>query len=154
MGEIDSTDASIGSRLAAAVIGRRKLIGSFAAVSAVATVGMPAFAASDANLRTFHARYAIHGGSILAGYFAAPKGQQGLDVVVVLGDEATTPAQVEASARRYANAGYLAIAPDLAATYRDQPLASRAAMVDHLMKALPNLKRLPQGSGTVKVVSA
>lgn len=150
MSDMKHGEVSIDAALASTAIGRRKLMGSMVAISAAATMSAPALAATGTKLLTFKGRYAMHGGKIIAGYFAAPRGKRDLGVIVVMGDGA----KAEAAARNYASAGYLAIAPDLNATYRDRAFASREAMVADLMGQLHNLKHMPQGDGSVKVVSA
>nr|WP_299906597.1 dienelactone hydrolase family protein [Sphingomonas bacterium] len=110
-----------------------------------------AFAATDAGLNARKLRYAICGGQVIDGYFAGPRGRNNLDVVVVLPDRDVLDAKAEATARRYAQAGFYAIAPDLRATFKG---GNREAMVAQMVKAAGNLKRFAHGSGKVTIVSA
>ncbi|MES1975540.1 MAG: dienelactone hydrolase family protein [Pseudomonadota bacterium] len=145
--------------LGSAPLGRRAVMGRMAALSvvpAVAGSGIFGFAASaaaatDAGLNARHLRYAVRGGKIIDGYFAAPQGKANLGVVVVLHGEAGFDAKAEETARRYANAGYYAIAPDLRATFKG---SNHGAMVAEMIETAPGLKRLARGNGKVSLVSA
>src|SRR5437660_648459 len=81
-----------------APVGRRTVMQRMAAVpvaSAIAGSGVVGFAASaaaatgtvDPRLQARHQRFAISGGTILDGYYAAPRGKSDLGVVVVIHDE-------------------------------------------------------------------
>ncbi len=63
-------------------------------------------------------------------------------------------AAAEAMARSYAAAGYLAIAPDLPASYGGARAGGKPALVAALMRDVPRLRRLARGNGTVAVVTA
>jgi carboxymethylenebutenolidase len=150
--------ATICDSIVQATIDRRGLMGlaalsaaGLAAPAAAAAIASPA----DARLATFKGRYAIHGGKIINGYFASPHGKTKLDVVIVIPGERGLDARAEATVRRHALAGYLAIAPDLAAKQGDVPAgASRDAVLAELIGVVPNLKHLPHGNGKVTVVAA
>jgi hypothetical protein len=144
-----------------APLGRRSVMRRMAALSVapvVAGSGILGFAGAasaatgtDPRLNANRLRYAIRGGKIIDGYFAAPRGKSNLGVVVVIHDEDGLDAKAEETARRYALAGYYAIAPDLPATFKS---GSRDAMIADMMKTVPNLKRFAQGNGKVSVVAA
>src|SRR6202008_2464397 len=96
-------------------------------------------------------RYVISGGTILDGYFAAPRGKSDLGVVVVIHDENGLNAKAEETARRYALAGYYAVAPDLRKNFGG---LARDAQIAAMVKTAPQLKRVPRGNGQVMIVSA
>ncbi len=146
----DATTMSLGL----AAIDRRKLMGGMAALTAASTVAAPSFAAvSGTRLRTFRARYAVRGHVVINGFFAAPSGKTDLDVVLVV--PANDGAPVEDIARRYADNGFFAIAPDFTkAQGKAGAGAARDAKVAEVMRALPGLKRMMHGSGRVTVVAA
>ena len=143
-------------------VGRRGAMRRIAALSvapAIAGSGVLGFAGAalaatstnDSRLRVSRTRYAIRGGRIIDGYFAAPRGKINLGMVVVIHDEEGLDAKAEDTARRYALAGYQAIAPDLRATFRGD---SRDAMLAELVHQLPNLKRSALSNGKVSIVAA
>ena len=154
MSDIDRVAGMVGARVAATPVGRRTLMGSIAALSMVGIAETPAFAAASSTIKTFRGRFGIHGGAIINGYFAAPRGRSELDTIVVLPGKDSLPARTQAVAARYAAAGYLAIAPDLAATYRGGAFPSRDKMIADFSRQLPNLKRMPLSNGSIRVVIA
>jgi carboxymethylenebutenolidase len=135
-------------------VGRRGVMRRMAALSAApAVLGFAgsAFAATDdTRLNARKVRYALRGGKVLDGYFASPRGKANLGVVVVMPDQIGADAKAQETARRYAHAGYLAIAPDLGATFKG---GSRDAMVAEMMKTVPELKRLAHGNSKVSKIS-
>lgn len=160
MSKIQDSAATLDS-IVQAPINRRGLLGIAALSVAGTAAGLAAPAAAaivparDERLVTFKGRYAIHGGKIINGYFASPRGKTKLDVVMVIPGERGLDARTQAVVRRHALAGYLAIAPDLAAKQGDVPAgASRDAVLAELIGVVPNLKRLPHGNGKVTVVAA
>ncbi len=136
-------------------IDRRKFMGRAAALGVASAVAAPAMAAikgNDAGLRTLRARYELRNGTMITGLFAAPKGKTDLDVVLVM---PANGAAAEDIALRYADRGYLAIAPDLAkAQGRASVVATREAKVAEVMRTLPGLKRMMNGNGRVVIVTA
>ena len=126
--------------------------GSAAGLAAPAAAAM---ASADSRLATFKGRYAIHGGKIINGYFASPRGKTQLNVVLVIPGEQGLDARTQAAVRRHALAGCLAIAPDLTAKQGNVPAgAGRDAILAELIAAVPNLKHLPHGNGRVTVIAA
>jgi hypothetical protein len=140
--------------LGAVAIDRRKLMGGMAVLTAASTVTVPAFAAAaDAELRTHCASYALRGGMRINGFFAAPKGRNDLDVVVVVPANDSEPG--EEIARRYARNGFLAIAPDFTKSQGNAPAgAARDAKMAEVLRAMPGLKKMMCGNGRVTVVAA
>ncbi len=142
--------------VSATAVDRRKLIGGMAMLgvaSAVATPAMASFAQGDSRVRAFHARYALSNGKAINGFFAAPRGKQSLDVVLVM--PSNDASLSEAVARSYAVRGYLAIAPDFAKAQGDASAgASRDAKAAELMRSIPAMKRMMRGSGRVAIVTA
>jgi carboxymethylenebutenolidase len=149
-------------RLTQAPVGRRAVVQRMAAApvaSAIAGSGIVGFATSasaasgavDPRLQAQHLRYAINGGTIIDGYFAAPRGKSNLGVVVVIHDENGLDAKAEETARRYALAGYYAVAPDLRKNFAG---LARDAQIAAMVKTAPQLKRFPRGNGEVTIVSA
>lgn len=136
-------------------IDRRKFMGRAAVLGVASVVAAPAMAAikaDDAGLRTLRARYELRNGTMITGLFAAPKGKTDLDVVLVM---PANGASAEEVALRYADRGYLAIAPDLAkAQGRASAGAARETKVAEVMRALPGLKRMMNGNGRVVIVTA
>jgi hypothetical protein len=161
MPQIDDSSASneTASRL---TVNRRGLMvkgGGLAAAASVAATGMasPAFAAlagDDSGISTVRGPYAIHGGSIVHGFIAAPRRGGEIDVIVVLGAGDRSDSAAEATARRYARGGYLAMAPDLHATFGGNGAASSATLRAKLNAIKPMLEYLPRSSGRVRFVNA
>jgi hypothetical protein len=132
-------------------VGRRGVVTALSAAPAVFGFAGSAFAAvNDESLNARNVRYALRGGKVLNGYFASPRGKANLGVVVVMPDQAGVDARAQETARHYAHAGYLAIAPDLGATFKG---GSRDAMVAEMMKAVPDLKRLSHSNSDVAKIS-
>lgn len=132
-------------------VGRRGVVVALSAAPAVFGFAGSAFAAvTDDSLNARNVRYALRGGKVLEGYFASPRGKANLGVVVVMPDQAGADAKAQETARRYAHAGYLAIAPDLGATFKG---GSRDAMVAQMMKTVPELKRLSHSNSKVSRIS-
>jgi carboxymethylenebutenolidase len=135
-------------------VGRRSVMRRMAALSAAPAVfgfAGSAFAmADDTRLNARKVRYALRGGKVLEGYFASPRGAANLGVVVVMPDQIGADAKAQETARRYAHAGYLAIAPDLGATFKG---GSRDAMVAAMMQTVPELKRLAHSNSKVSKIS-
>lgn len=125
---------------------RRSVVAALSAAPAVFGFAGSAFAATDNSLNARNVRYVLRGGKVLEGYFASPRGKANLGVVVVMPDQASVDAKAQETARRYAHAGYLAIAPDLGATFKG---GSRDAMVAQMMKTVPELKRLSHSNSKV-----
>ena len=159
MSDNDNQPMSEAIDMGRAPLGRRaamQRIAALAVAPAVAGSGMLGFAGAafaatdDSQLNARKLRYALRGGKIINGYFAAPRGKANLGLVVVIHDQNGLDAKAEAAARRYALAGYQAIAPDLAATFK----GSRDAMIAQLVAQTPHLKRSALGNGKVTFVSA
>ena len=110
---------------------------------------------SDDGLNTFKGRYALRGGRVIDGYFVAPKGQAGLDIVVLLHGENGFDAGARALAHQYARAGKLAIVPDMPATYKGvAALAGREAHVADIRNMRAAFARHLRGNGKVEFVAA
>lgn len=135
-------------------VSRRGFIGCMGAlpVAGVAVSGA-ASAMTASNLSIYKGEYAIDSKRVVQGYFAAPRGRQSLDIVLVLPGEGMTAAQTEAKARGFAAQGWLAIAPDLPKTYRGAALGGRPALVAAMMRDLPRFKAMARGSGKVVVAA-
>jgi len=131
-------------------VGRRGVVAALSAAPAIVGFAGSAFAATDAGLNARNVRYALRGGKMIDGYFASPRGRANLGVVVVMPDRTGVDAKARETAHRYAQAGYLAIAPDLDATFKG---GSRDAMVAEMMKTLPELKRLSHSNSAVARIS-
>lgn len=136
-------------------VSRRAFLGhaGIGAAAAGIAVNPAAAALSGASIKTFKGKYAIDGHRIVDGFMASPRGKTGLDVVVLLSESGKLDAAAEAAARSYAASGWLAIAPDLPATYRAAAPAGKPAMVAALTRDVPRLKRLARGSGKVAIVT-
>ena len=143
-------------------INRRGAMGRMA-VAAAASVAAPAIpgvahaatALNEPGLRSFKGLYALRGGRVVDGYFVAPKGRTGLDVVVVLHGENGFDAKARALAHRYARAGKLAIVPDLAASYSGlDALAGRESRVADMKRLAPAFAGSMHGNGKIEYVSA
>jgi len=137
-------------------VNRRSFLGRAGAVSAAGVVAAgtinPAAAFAGSKMRTYKGKYAIDTHRVIDGFMAAPRGKTGLDVVVIVSENGTLDAAAEATARRYAASGWIAVAPDLAATYGKA--GGKSAMVAALTRDLPRFKRLSHSSGKVAVVAA
>ena len=132
---------------------------AFAAAAGMVAPGLTPTAraalGTDDGLNVFKGRYALRGGRVIDGYFVAPKGKAGLDVVVLLHGEAGLDAGTCALAHRYARAGKLAIVPDMPATYKGvSALAGRDAHLADLKRLSAAFGRHLRGNGKVEFVSA
>ena len=142
-----------------APLDRRAMIKRVAAVSAagVACTAAPAaFAAAPEvgpAIFTYDRGYAVADGTLIRGYYAAPRGKTNLDVLVLVTESGLAHADAQAKARRYAQAGYIVFAPDLHATYGRDPLGGRDDQMARLSATASALKKLPRGSGNVKVLA-
>ncbi|WP_423605583.1 dienelactone hydrolase family protein [Sphingomonas sp. MS122] len=141
-------------------VSRRAFLARAGVASAVgaATAGMATNAAAailpGVKVKTFKGKYAVDSHRIVDGFMASPRSKTKLDVVVVVSESGALTAEAEATARRYAAQGWLAIAPNLPSTYRGAALAGKPAMVEALMRDVPRLERLARGSGKVAIVTA
>lgn len=137
------------------IVSRRAFLGHAGVGAAAAGVAInPAAAAlSGAGIKTFKGKYAIDGHRVVDGFMAAPRGKANLDVVVLVTENGKLDAAAETAALGYAASGWLAIAPNLPATYRGAAPAGKPAMVEALTRDLPRLKRLARGSGKVAIVA-
>ncbi len=137
-------------------VSRRSFLGRAGAVSAAGVVAAgtitPAAAFAGSSMRTYKGKYAIDSHRVIDGFMASPKGKTGLDVVVVVSESGKLDAAAEATARRYAASGWLAVAPDLASTY--SKAGDKRAMVAALTRDLPRFERLSRKGGKVTVVAA
>jgi hypothetical protein len=132
---------------------------AFAAAAGVVAPGLApaahAAVGSDDALRVFKGRYALSGGRVIDGYFVAPKGKTGLDVVVLLHGEGGLDAGACSLAHQYARAGKLAIVPDMPATYSGvSALAGRDAHVADLKRLSGAFGKHLRGNGKVEFVAA
>ena len=131
---------------------RRTALGALGAVAGAVGVGgfgLPALAAPPAaSLYIFKGLYAIDGGRIIDGYFAAPKGKNRLPVILLIHDAQGYDSLAEATAQRYAKAGYCAIAPNLATTCFATTYEARLAEIQALA---PRLSKFPLGNGKVAI---
>ena len=137
--------------LARGVVGRRGFLALPVAGIAVASAGA---AIAGAAIHSFKGRYAVDGHRIVDGFFAAPRTGSMLDVVLVIPASGALDATAEATARSYAADGWLAIAPNLPATYRDAAPFGKSAMVAALMQDVSRFQRLTRTNGRVTVIAA
>jgi len=153
-GMSDMHDQDTAGGLSVTAIDRRKLMGGMAVLTAASTVATPSLAAvADPEVRALRTTYALRGGMMINGFFAAPKGKNDLGVVLVM--PANDGEAVEEIALRYARSGFLAIAPDLTKAQGDAAAgAARDTKVAEVMRAMPGLKKIMQGNGRVTVVAA
>ena len=136
-------------------LSRRGFMGTCGAVSiAGATGAFAAPALGAGSVRVYSGQYAVDSHRIVDGYFAWPRRRANADVVVVIGEAGVPDAESKAIARRHAANGRIAIVPHLAATYRDQALGGKPALVAAMTRDLPRLRKMARASGTVSVVSA
>lgn len=138
-------------------VSRRSFLGRAGAVSAAGVVATatisPAAAFAGSGMQTYKGKYAVDSHRVIDGFMASPRGKMSLDVVVVVSENGTLDSAAEATARRYAASGWLAIAPDLPATYA-KASGDKQAMVAALTRDLPRLEKLSRGSGKVAIVAA
>lgn len=137
-------------KLSLVAFDRRTALGTFGALVGAAGVSgfaLPALAA-PLPLWTFKGLYAIDGGRVLDGFIAAPSGMSQLNVILLIHDANGYDSLAEASARRYAKAGYCAIAPDLTSTCTAASYEARLAEIQALA---PRLQQFPLGNGRVSI---
>lgn len=94
------------------------VIGVGSAAVVVPTMAQTAIRTSTEGLKTGSITYAVNGFSVPA-YFAAPEGQTHLPVVLVVHEIFGVHEYIADVCRRFAKAGYLAIAPELYARQGD-----------------------------------
>ena len=137
-------------KLSLAAFDRRSALGTFGALVGAAGVGgfaLPALAA-PLPLWTFTGLYAIDGGRVLDGFIAAPNGVSQLNVILLIHDANGYDSLAEASAKRYARAGYCAIAPNLTTTCT---AATYEARLTEIQALAPWLQQFPLGNGRVSI---
>ncbi|WP_404372336.1 hypothetical protein AB5I39_05755 [Sphingomonas sp. MMS24-J45] len=142
-------------------VNRRAALGGIAALSAVGAVAgsTPAllqsddFSVGDTGLRSFHARYALRGGDVLAASFAAPRGKIKIDTVVLMPGKDGFAPDLKAKMRRYARAGKYVVAPDFEATYRNTAIAGYDAMVRDMLDKVRRLSLGSIGNGRLSIVA-
>ena len=136
---------------------RRQVMARAGSLAGAAAIGVatPAWATSstDRRLNIYEGQYAIDSHKIVDGYFAAPRGRTGMDVLVVIPGEGGIDNAVRDLVRRHALAGNLAIAPDLAKTAGTR-FSSRDAMIADFVAHVPRLKKHSRGNGTVRIIAA
>ena len=103
-------------------ISRRGALRGFAAATAAGVAAptlVPAAHAigADDTIHAVRAHYALPGGRVIAGYFAAPRGKTNLETIVILHGEGGIDNAALSLANGYARAGKLAVIPDMPGTF-------------------------------------
>ena len=109
------------ARLAGSVAAANALIGTIAASPAAAALTDPA------DKRLVIRKGPLGFGSPLSGYVAAPMGSKKIPVVMVIHENRGLNAHIEDVARRFALAGYFAVAPDMLSPVGGTPANEDAA---------------------------
>ncbi|WP_066657555.1 MULTISPECIES: twin-arginine translocation signal domain-containing protein [unclassified Sphingomonas] len=138
-------------------VSRRSFLGRAGAISAAGVVAAstvtPALALGGNGVRTYKGKYAIDSHRVIQGFVAGPRGKAYSDIVLVVSENGAIDAAAEATARRYAASGWLAVVPDLPATY-DGTAGNKQAMIEALNGDLPRFKRMVRKTGKVAIVAA
>lgn len=138
-------------------VSRRSFLGRAGAISAAGVVAAgtvtPALALGGNGVHTYKGKYAIDSHRVIQGFVARPRGKAYSDIVLVVSENGAIDAAAEATARRYAASGWLAVVPDLPASYKGTA-GDKQAMIEALNGDLPRFKGMGRKIGKVAIVAA
>ncbi len=145
----ESTEAGANRRTAL-----KAALGVGYAASAMPIMAQTAIKTSSDGLKTGETTFEVNGFKVPA-YFAAPEGKKNLPVVLVIQEIFGVHEYIADTARRFAKAGYLAIAPDLYARQGDaRKYTETAKLMAELVSKVPDAQVMSDLDGAVKWAGA
>ena len=124
------------------------------AAAAMPIVAQTAIKTSSDGLRAGETTYDV-GGFKVPAYYAAPAGRTGLPVVLVIQEIFGVHEYIADTARRFAKAGYLAIAPELFARQGDPTKYGEVAkLISELVSKVPDAQVMGDLDGAVRWAGA
>ncbi len=124
------------------------------AASAMPIMAQTAIKTPSDGLKTDETTFEVNGFKVPA-YFAAPEGKKNLPVVLVIQEIFGVHEYIADTARRFAKAGYLAIAPDLFARQGDaRKYTETARLMSELVSKVPDAQVMSDLDGAVKWAGA
>lgn len=124
------------------------------AASAMPIIAQTAVKTSSDGLKTGETTYEVNGFKVPA-FYAAPAGKQNLPVVLVIQEIFGVHEYIADTARRFAKAGYLAIAPELFARQGDPTKYTETAkLIAELVSKVPDAQVMADLDGAVKWAGA
>lgn len=132
----------------------RAALGVGYAAAAMPIVAQTAIKTSTDGLRAGETTYDV-GGFKVPAYYAAPAGRTGLPVVLVIQEIFGVHEYIADTARRFAKAGYLAIAPELFARQGDPTKYGEVAkLISELVSKVPDAQVMGDLDGAVRWAGA
>jgi carboxymethylenebutenolidase len=124
------------------------------AATALPIMAQTAIKTSAAGLRTGETTYEVNGFQVPA-YFAAPEGKTNLPVVLVIQEIFGVHEYIADTCRRFAQAGYLAIAPECFARQGDPTqYAEMGKLIAEVVSKVPDAQVMADLDGAVKWAGA
>jgi carboxymethylenebutenolidase len=124
------------------------------AAAAAPIMAQNAIKTSSDGLKTGEVTYEVNGFKVPA-YFAAPEGKTNLPVVLVIQEIFGVHEYIADTCRRFAKAGYLAIAPELYARQGDpSQYAEIAKLIAEVVSKVPDAQVMADLDGAVKWAGA
>ena len=144
-----STEAGASRRTAL-----KAVLGVGYAATAMPIMAQTAIQTSAEGLRAGETTFEVNGFKVPA-YYAAPAGQKNLPVILVIQEIFGVHEYMADTARRFARAGYLAIAPELFARQGDPAqYAETAKLIAEVVAKVPDAQVMADLDGAVKWASA
>ena len=144
-----STEAGASRRTAL-----KAVLGVGYAATAMPIMAQTAIQTSAEGLRAGETTFEVNGFKVPA-YYAAPAGQKNLPVILVIQEIFGVHEYIADTARRFARAGYLAIAPELFARQGDPAqYAETAKLIAEVVAKVPDAQVMADLDGAVKWASA
>jgi len=129
-------------------------LGAGYAATALPIMAQTAINTSAAGLRTGETTYEVNGFQVPA-YFAAPEGKTNLPVVLVIQEIFGVHEYIADTCRRFAKAGYLAIAPECFARQGDPTqYAEMGKLIAEVVSKVPDAQVMADLDGAVKWAGA
>ena len=124
------------------------------AATAMPIMAQTAIQTSAEGLRAGETSFEVNGFKVPA-YYAAPAGKKNLPVILVIQEIFGVHEYIADTARRFARAGYLAIAPELFARQGDPAqYAEMAKLIAEVVSKVPDAQVMADLDGAVKWASA
>ncbi|MDB5932412.1 MAG: carboxymethylenebutenolidase [Polaromonas sp.] len=145
----ESTEAGASRRTAL-----KTALGVGYAAAALPIMAQTAIKTPDTGLKTGQTTYEVNGFKVPA-FFAAPAGKTNLPVVLVIQEIFGVHEYIADTARRFAKAGYLAIAPELYARQGDpRQYPETAKLMSEVVSKVPDAQVMADLDGAVKWAGA
>ena len=129
-------------------------LGAGYAAAALPIMAQTAIKTSSEGLKTGETTYEVDGFKVPA-FYAAPAGQSGFPVILVIQEIFGVHEYIADTARRFARAGYLAIAPELYARQGDPGSYSEMAkLMSEVVSKVPDEQVMADLDGAVKWAGA